>query len=59
MLDPKINFGKPCIARLGVGADAIADRFFAGEKLDDLVLDYAATREEIEEAIRWHERTKK
>lgn len=59
VLDPNINFGKPCIMRLGVGADAIAARFFAGEKFDDLVQDYAATKEEVEEAIRWHERVAK
>lgn len=59
VLDPNINFGRPCLVRLGVGAEAIASRFFAGEKFDDLVQDYAATREEIEEAIRWHERVTK
>ena len=56
MLDPTMNFGRPCLARLGVGADAIGERFRAGEKIADLAKDYAAKPEEIEEAIRWHER---
>jgi uncharacterized protein (DUF433 family) len=56
VLDPTINFGRPCLVRLGVGADAIAARFRAGERIADLAQDYAATREEVEEAIRWHER---
>ncbi len=56
VLNPAINFGKPCLARLGVGADAVAARFLAGEKLADLARDYDATPEEIEETIRWHER---
>ncbi len=59
VLDPTINFGRPCLVRLGVGADAIAMRFVAGERITDLAQDYAATREEVEEAIRWHERTAK
>lgn len=56
VLNPTINFGKPCLARLGVGADAIAARFVAGEKLADLARDYGATPDEVEETIRWHER---
>lgn len=56
MLDPTVNFGRPCLARLGVGTDAIAERFRAGEKLVELAEDYGARAEEIEEAIRWHER---
>jgi len=56
VLNPTINFGKPCLARLGVGADAIAARFVAGEKISDLARDYGATPDEVEETIRWHER---
>jgi uncharacterized protein (DUF433 family) len=59
VLDPTINFGRPCLVRLGVGAEAIAARFVAGERIADLAQDYAATREEVEEAIRWHERVAK
>jgi uncharacterized protein (DUF433 family) len=56
MLDPTVNFGRPCLAELGVSADAVAERFRAGEKMTDLAKDYGAKAEEIEEAIRWHER---
>jgi uncharacterized protein (DUF433 family) len=56
MLDPEVNFGRPCLARLGVGADAIAERFRAGERITDLAKDYAAEAGEIEDAIRWHDR---
>ena len=56
VLNPTINFGRPCLARLGVGADAIAARFVAGEKIADLARDYNATPDEVEETIRWHER---
>ncbi len=53
VLDPTVNFGRPCLARLAVGADAINARFVAGERLKDLAEDYGATFEEVEEAIRW------
>lgn len=56
VIDPTINFGRPCLIRLGVGAEAIAARFVAGEKISVLAQDYAATPDEVEEAIRWHER---
>ena len=56
VLNPAINFGRPCLARLGVGTDAIAARFMAGEKISDLAQDYGATPDEVEETIRWHER---
>jgi uncharacterized protein (DUF433 family) len=56
MLDPGVNFGRPCLAKLGVGTEAIAERFRAGEKIAALAQDYGARAEDIEEAIRWHER---
>jgi uncharacterized protein (DUF433 family) len=56
VLDPAVNFGRPCLARLGIGADAIAERWRAGEKMTELAKDYGAEDWEIEEAIRWHDR---
>ena len=55
VLDPAINFGHPCLVRIGVGVEAISTRFMTGEKITDLAADYGATADEIEEAIRWHE----
>lgn len=56
VVSPTINFGRLCIARSGIGADVVFDRFFSGEKSSDIAADYGATVDEIEEAIRWHER---
>ncbi len=56
MIDPVIAFGKPCLKRLGVKTDIIADRFLAGETIEDLTADYGAKPEEIQEAIRWSSR---
>jgi uncharacterized protein (DUF433 family) len=56
MIDPTIAFGKPCLGRLGVKTDIVADRFLAGETIEDLTADYGAQPEEIQEAIRWSAR---
>lgn len=53
VLDPNLAFGRPSLARLGVSAEAVVERFNAGETIDDLAKDYAARREEIEDALRW------
>ena len=55
-INPKVNFGKLCLVRLGVGAEAIRDRFHAGESVSDIALDYGVRGDEVEEAIRWHDR---
>ncbi len=52
VIDPSISFGRPALARLGVPTAVIADRYKAGENIDDLASDYGAERNEIEEAIR-------
>jgi len=52
IITPKIGFGQPTIARLGVNVDVIAARFDAGEHMKDLAADYGATPDEIEEALR-------
>lgn len=53
VVDPTISFGRPSVARLGVSADAIFDRFDAGESIPQLAEDYNAQAEEIENALRW------
>lgn len=56
VLDPNLNFGKLSIERIGVGTEIIATRFVSGERISEIASDYNATNEEVEEAIRWHER---
>jgi len=52
VIDPAISFGRPVIKRLGVPTAAIAARYKAGDAIEQLADDYAAHRDEIEEAIR-------
>jgi uncharacterized protein (DUF433 family) len=56
MIDPAVAFGKPCLKRLGVKTEIIADRFLSGEPMEELSADYGAKPEEIQEAIRWSTR---
>jgi uncharacterized protein (DUF433 family) len=52
VIDPAVSFGRPIVRRLGVPTAMIAERYKAGEGIDELASDYGAQRDEIEEAIR-------
>jgi uncharacterized protein (DUF433 family) len=53
MIDPLISFGRPSLVGTGVPTDVIAERFFAGESMNDLAKDYGVTEKQVEEAIRY------
>lgn len=55
-LDPSLGFGRPVIARLGIKADVIGERFAAGEGVEAIASDYGAKTMEIEDALRWCKR---
>ncbi|UYN93784.1 MAG: DUF433 domain-containing protein [Enhydrobacter sp.] len=50
-IDPKIAFGRPVVARLGVTTETIASRLDAGEDLEDIASDYGLSPAEVEQAI--------
>ena len=52
VIDPRISFGRPVLVGTGIPTAVIADRYKAGESIDDLARDYHRGRLEIEEAIR-------
>lgn len=52
VIDPYVSFGRPVLAGTGVATAVIAERYKAGESVDDLAEDYGRQRSEIEEAIR-------
>ena len=52
VIDPYISFGRPVLAGTGIATAVIAERYKAGESVDDLAKDYDRQRDEIEEAIR-------
>ena len=51
MLDPKVSFGRPVLARLGVTTSVIVERINAGEEPDEIARDYGATPVEIMDAL--------
>lgn len=52
VIDPRLSFGQPVIAGTGLATEVIAERYKAGESMDDLAKDYGREKAEIEEAIR-------
>ena len=52
MIDPRVSFGRPVLAGTGIRTELIAERYKAGESMDELARDYGRNRAEIEEAVR-------
>jgi uncharacterized protein (DUF433 family) len=52
VIDPLISFGRPVLAGTGVATSVIAERYKAGETIDELAEDYGLQRLQIEEAVR-------
>ena len=51
-IDPRVAFGRPVLRGKGVPTAVLADRFKAGDTLQELAEDYVTSTQEIEEAIR-------
>ena len=52
VIDPNLSAGRPVIDGTGLAAQIIAERYKAGESVNDLAQDYGRSHEEIEEAVR-------
>jgi uncharacterized protein (DUF433 family) len=52
VIDPYVSFGRPVLTGSGIATAVIAERYKAGESVDELADDYGRDRLEIEEAIR-------
>ena len=57
LMNPSVGFGKPVIAGTGVSTAVVASRFNARESIEDLASEYSVKPQQIEEAIRWEQRT--
>ncbi len=51
-IDPRFAFGRLMLRQAQVATSVIAERYKAGESIEELALDYGCTRLEIEEGIR-------
>lgn len=52
VIDPYVSFGRPVLVGTGIATAIIAERYKAGESMDELAEDYGRERLEIEEAVR-------
>jgi uncharacterized protein (DUF433 family) len=52
VIDPFVSFGRPVLAGTGISTTVVAERFKAGEAMEDLARDYERSLLEIQEAIR-------
>lgn len=52
VIDPHISYGRPVLVGTGIPTAVVAERYKAGESVDELAEDYGRSRNEIEEAIR-------
>ncbi len=52
VIDPSLSFGRPVIAGTGIPTAVVAERFKAGERIEDLASDYRLPLPQIEEALR-------
>lgn len=59
LINPLISFGRPILKDSGIPTAIIAERFYAGDSIDELAEDYDRPKAEIEEAIRYQETEQK
>lgn len=52
VIDPRVAFGRLVITGTGIATSVLAERYHAGDSIDDLANDYNCDRLDIEEAIR-------
>lgn len=52
VIDPRVSFGRPSIVGTGIPTSIIAERYKAGESVEDLADDYGLQPLQIQEAIR-------
>jgi len=52
VIDPRVSFGRPVLAGTGIRTATVAERYKAGESIDQLAADYECQPLEIEEAVR-------
>ena len=52
IIDPRFSFGRPILKGARVATAILAERYKAGDSMDDLAQDYGCPRLEVEEAVR-------
>ncbi|MFY9344840.1 MAG: DUF433 domain-containing protein [Planctomycetota bacterium] len=52
-VDPRVSFGRPVLANTGITVEVILGRFWAGDTIEHLALDYRVPEDSIEQLVRW------
>jgi uncharacterized protein (DUF433 family) len=52
VIDPSVSYGRPVLIGTGIPTSVLAERYKAGDSINELSSDYALPTNEIEEAIR-------
>jgi len=52
VIDPRVSYGRPSIVGTGIPTSIIAERYKAGESIEELAKDYGLQPLQIQEAIR-------
>jgi uncharacterized protein (DUF433 family) len=55
VIDPRVQFGRPCLSGSGIPTDVVAQRFYAGEKIESIADDYEIAQQQVEDAIRYEQ----
>jgi len=53
VMNPRVQFGRPCIAGTGIPTSIVFERYRAGDTINGLAQDYRQSLANIEEAIRY------
>jgi uncharacterized protein (DUF433 family)/DNA-binding transcriptional MerR regulator len=53
VIDPRVQFGRPCLLGTGIPTDVIGERFQAGETIESIAADYGVAHRQVEDAIRY------
>ena len=57
LVDPRVNFGRPIIATIGVRTETLVDRFVAGLSVEDIADEYRTDPGIIQHAVRFENRS--
>ena len=52
-MDPKVRFGKPCIAGTRIDVATVLGVLASGDSIDDVISSYQLTREQVSAALRY------
>jgi uncharacterized protein (DUF433 family) len=53
VIDPRVQFGRPCLVGRRVTTDVLFDRWLAGEPLESLMNDFGVTPDDLDGAFRY------